>query len=169
MQIVSITVDNKLNLCNQTDQTTVTPPSVSTPLNFSISDDDAEATTPPDDIPYYDLTDKRFNLLRGKISDEDNETLKFYFGKVLGIGRHLQKHPKDVENRSEMEMFKMMLAKRVAMLRLDAEHIGLDQPCIKLLETIEKEAGIGKGVKKKALWQAKDFRKRYPYEGADGE
>jgi ribosomal protein S15P/S13E len=157
MQVVSLTTDEKVDVCCQTDPETL-------PLNFIFTDDDTEVVTPPDDIPCYDLTDKRFNILRGKIGDEVNETMKFYFGKVVGIGKHLEKHPQDVENKLELDVFKQLLAQKVARLRLDAGQLGLDQPCLKLLETIENEARIGKNMKKNAARKAKDYRKQVPYE-----
>lgn len=159
-QIVSLTLKDGMEICTQTDATPTT--STLTPMSFDMSDGEAEAETPPADIPQYDLTDKKFSELRGKLSDEDNDALTFYFGKVIGIGRHMQKHPKDTTNRNEMALFKELLAKRIAFLRLDAGNIGLDQPCLRLLDTIEKEASIGKGVRKKADGIARDRRKRSP-------
>ncbi len=138
--------------------------SVTTPESFHLSDDDAEAEMPPSDLPNYDLTDKGFNVLRGKIDDEDNEVMKFYFTKLLRIGKHIQGNPNDAENRLDMDMYKELLAKRIAFLRLDAGKIGLDQPCLRLLDTIEKEARIGNNLRKQAAWRAKNFRKECPYE-----
>ena len=169
MQIVTLTLKEGMEICAQPKTTPTISTSSRTPVSFSISDDEADAETPPNDIPHYDLTEKRFNELRGRISDEDNEALKFYFGKVIGLGKHLQKHPKDIENRNDITMFKELMAKRIAMLRIDAAKIGLDQPCLRLLDTIEKEASIGKGVRKKATWFARDHRKRFPYEEDDDE
>ena len=144
--------------------------SVTTPESFHFSDDDVEADTPPNDLPNYDLslpfgsqtkgTDVRFNALRGKIDDEDNEIMKLYFNKLLRIGKHLRDNPQDVEARDDMAIYKELLAKRIAVLRLDADKIGFDQPCLRLLDTIEKEAKIGNNMKKKAKQRAVDRRKR---------
>ena len=138
--------------------------SVTCPESFSFSDDDMEANTPPDDLPNYDLTDMRFNLLRGKIDDEENEMIKYYFTEAVKLGKHVQVHPQDLGPKYELEFVKEALAKRTALLRLDADKIGFDQPCLRLLDTIEKEAKIGNNMKKKARQQMIDRRKRMSYE-----
>ncbi len=39
-------------------------------------------------------------------------------------------------------------------MRLDAEKISFDQPCLKLIDTIEKKTGIGKNLREKVARQA---------------
>ena len=151
----------------QTDMNTTTSTrasSVTSHVSFQFSDDDMEADTPPDDLPNYDLTDKIFTTLVGKIDDEDNEMLKQYFTEAVRLGKHVQLHPRDLGPKCELEFAKEQLAKRTALLRLDADKIGFDQPCLRLLDTIEKEAKIGNNMKKKAKQRAVDRRKRLSYE-----
>ena len=138
--------------------------SVTSHVSFQFSDDDMEADTPPDDLPNYDLTDKIFTTLVGKIDDEDNEMLKQYFTEAVRLGKHVQLHPRDLGPKCELEFAKEQLAKRTALLRLDADKIGFDQPCLRLLDTIEKEAKIGNNMMKKAKQRAADRRKRLAYE-----
>ena len=116
--------------------TTTSPPS------FDLSDEEVEAETPPEDLPTYDLTDVRFNALRGKIEDEDNKDMKFYYTRLLKLGKHLQSNPRDAEASENSSVFKRLLAYKVALVRLDAGKSGLDLARLTLLDTIEQEAGI---------------------------
>ena len=153
-QLQSVLRDDQTNASTQTG----------TPETFNISDDDIEAEAPPEGTPEYDITDKRFGVLRGKVDDEVNEMLKFCYTKAIGLGKHLHRHPKDLDARDELITAKEALARRIARLRYDGKRLGLDQPCLKLFEAIEKEAGICKKLRKQAAWYAKDYRKTFPYE-----
>jgi hypothetical protein len=137
---------------------------VTSHVSFQFSDDDMEPDTPPDDLPNYDLTDKIFTTLVGKIDDEDNAMLKQYFTEAVRLGKHVQLHPRDMGPKYELEFAKESLAKITALLRLDADKNGFDQPCLRLLDTIEKEAKIGNNMRKKAKQRAVDRRKRLSYE-----
>ena len=99
-----------------------------------------------------------------KIDDYENEILKHYFTEAVKLGKHVQVHPRDLGPKCELEFAKEQLAKRTALLRLDADKIGFDQPCLRLLDTIEKEAKIGNNMKKKAKQRAVDRRTRMSYE-----
>jgi hypothetical protein len=46
-------------------------------------------------------------------------------------------------------------------LRVDANDLGLTKDCLKLLDTIEDDAGIGNRMCKKTAWQATHFRRRF--------
>ena len=138
--------------------------SVTCPESFSFSDDDMEADLPPDDLPKYDLTDDMFKVLKGKIEQEDIDDLRRCYTKTVRLGIHIQAHPKDEDNKEEFIIYKEELAKISARLRLDADKNGFDQPCLRLLDTIEKEAKIGNNMKKKAKQRATDRRKRLSYE-----
>jgi len=138
-----------------------------TPETFNISDDDLEAEAPPDDTPEYNITDKMFGMLRGKVDDEMNELMKYYYTKAIGLGKHLSKHPKDLEARDDLMLAKNALAQKIACLRCDGRRLGLEQPCLKLLEAIEKEAGICKKLRKQAAAYARQFRRWFPYEEED--
>ena len=141
--------------------------SVTCPESFSFSDDDMEADLPPDDLPNYDLSkgsDDMFKVLKGKIEQEDIDDLRRCYTKTVRLGIHIQAHPKDEDNKEEFIIYKEELAKISARLRLDADKIGFDQPCLRLLDTIEKEATIGNNIKKKAKQRAADRRKRLSYE-----
>ena len=144
--------------------TTTRASSVTCPESFSFSDDDMEADLPPDDLPKYDLTDDMFKVLKGKIEQEDIDDLRRCYTKTVRLGIHIQAHPKDEDNKEEFIIYKEELAKISARLRLDADKIGFDQPCLRLLDTIEKEAKIGNNMKKKAKQRAADRRKRLSYE-----
>ena len=76
----------------------------------------------------------------------------------------MQLHPRDTGPKTELEFVKEALAKRTALLRLDSGKNGFDQPCLRLLDTIEKEAMIGNNMMKKAKRLAVDRRKRLSYE-----
>jgi hypothetical protein len=52
-----------------------------------------------------------------------------------------------------------VLAGKIAALRLEAADRGLNQPCLRMLEYIEKKARIGKNMKKKAARGARRRRK----------
>jgi hypothetical protein len=143
--------------------------SVTSPESVHFSDDDVEADPPPDDLPNYDLPDIIFRTLVGKINDDENEMLEYYFTESLKLGKHAQLHPRDLERKTELEFVKEALAKRTALLRLDADKIGFDQPCLRLLDTIEKEAGIGSDMRKKAKQRPVDRRKRLSYEKANAD
>ena len=138
--------------------TTTAPPS------FDLSDDDRDAETPPEDLPTYDLTDVRFSALRGKIEDEDNEIMKFYYARLLKLGKHLQINPRDTEAKGDSYIFKRLLAYTVAVVRLDACKSGLDKACLALLDDIEQEAGINERFRREALYRAKKKRRSYTYE-----
>jgi hypothetical protein len=73
-------------------------------------------------------------------------------------------NPRDAEAKQELEGYKRSLAKRVVHLRVDANNLGLDQPCLKLLDTIEKNARFNKKLNKKLLWDAKRYREEVPYD-----
>ena len=135
----------------------------SSPEHFNISDDDLEEER-PDGLPNYDLTDKIFRMLSGKVDDDHNEVLKHLFTEAVKLGKHVQLHPRDMGSKTELEFVKEALTKRTALLRLDAGKNGFDQPCLRLLDTIEKEAMIGNNMMKKAKRLAVDRRKRLSYE-----
>ena len=135
----------------------------SSPEHFNISDDDLEEERPKC-IPIYDLTDDMFKVLKGKIDQDDVNRLRGRYTKTVRLGKHMQAHPKDEDNKTELMFYKESLAKRTALLRLDAGKNGFDQPCLRLLDTIEKEAMIGNNMMKKAKRLAVDRRKRLSYE-----
>ena len=158
-----------MNTTTATRASSVTCPVLTLPgsdqrESFSFSDDDMEADLPPDDLPKYDLTDDMFKVLKGKIEQEDIDDLRRCYTKTVRLGIHIQAHPKDEDNKEEFVIYKEELAKISARLRLDADKIGFDQPCLRLLDTIEKEAKIGNNMKKKAKQRAVDRRKRMSYE-----
>ena len=76
----------------------------------------------------------------------------------------MQAHPRDDSNKDEFMFFKGSLANIIARLRVDANDLGLDKRCLQVLDTVEKDARIGKKARKKAAWNAADFRKRFPFE-----
>jgi ribosomal protein S15P/S13E len=156
-------LQTKLQSMVQDDQTNAST-QTGTPELFNISDDDMDAEAPPESIPEYDITDKRFGVLRGKIDDVANEMLKFNYTKALGLGRHLQKHPKDLDAREDLAIAREVLAMKIARARCDGKRLGLDQPCLKLFEAIEKETGISKKLRKQEAWHALEYRKKFPYE-----
>jgi hypothetical protein len=139
-----------------------------TPEHFDISDGEVEAER-PQGIPHYDLTEDMFKVFKGKVDEEDVDILKDRYVKVVRLGRHIELHPRDEDNKCELMFFKESLAKKVAGLRVDANDLNLDKSCLKLLDTIEKDAGVGNNLRKKAAWHAADFRRRVPFEdeGAD--
>jgi hypothetical protein len=56
-----------------------------------------------------------------------------------------------------------MLAKHVAMLRIDAADLGLDNKCLQVLDSLEKDIGVPRKVRKQALRRATELRKSYPF------
>jgi hypothetical protein len=134
--------------------------SMNSPESFQFSDDDMEADTPPDDLPDYDLslpfgsqtkgTNDMFKVLEGKIEQEDIDELRQHYTKAVRLGKHMQAHPIDEDAKVQLMISKEELANKAARLRLHAAKIGFDQPCLRLLDTIEKEARIGNNMKKKA-------------------
>ena len=160
------TVQTQTQIDMNTTTSTISS-SLTCPKSFSFSDDDMEVDLPPDDLPNYDLSkgsDDMFKVLKGKIDQEDIDDLRQRYTKTVRLGIHIQAHPRDEDNKDEFMFYKESLAKITALLRLDADKNGFDQPCLRLLDTIEKEAKIGNNMKKKAKQRAVDRRKRLSYE-----
>ena len=157
------TVQKQTQIDMNTTTSTISS-SLTCPKSFSFSDDDMEVDLPPDDLPNYDLSDDMFKVLKGKIDQEDIDDLRQRYTKTVRLGIHIQAHPKDEDNKEEFIIYKEELAKISPRLRLDADKIGFDQPCLRLLDTIEKQAKIGNNMKKKAKQRATDRRKRLSYE-----
>jgi hypothetical protein len=154
----------------KTQEESETPKTAShTPESFDISDDENDDLTTElaEGIPTYDLTEDAFEVLRGKLDDGEIDQIKTFCDKVSKIGKHVGGHPRDAENKQELDIFKRLLAKRIICLRLEANELGLDQPCLKLLDTIEKNARFNKKLLKKWNWDAMEFRKRNPFDEDD--
>ena len=144
----------------QTEHVSSTHPeeqSDTTPQSFRISDDEAEADVPPDDLPRYDLTDKLFVALRGVVDSEYLEIIRGTYHKLQKINKHMQTNPRDADCKTEMRYLKERLAQRIAIARLD----GLDPPSSRLVDTIEKEAGASKNLRKKMVRFGKSLRRHY--------
>jgi ribosomal protein S15P/S13E len=139
------------------------PASPKTAQHFDISDGDVEEERPKG-IPNYDLTDDTLKVLNGKVDEEHIDILRDRYVKVVRLGKHMRAHPRDQDSKAELQWLKESLARRLAELRVDANDIGLDKQCLKLLDTIEKDTGIGKNLHKKAAWHAAGFRRRFPFE-----
>ena len=139
-----------------------------TPQTFNMSVDDDEAEEPPNDTPEYDITDTRFGVLKGKVDDNLNELLNSHYRKAQSLGKHLKVHPKDKKARDELVVSKELMAKKIARLRYDSKRIGLDKPCLRLFEAIEKETGINKKMQKQAQWYVRDYRKKFSFEDEYG-
>jgi hypothetical protein len=139
-----------------------------TPENFDMSDGEVEEER-PQGIPHYDLTDDMFKVFKGKVDEEHVDILKDCYVKVVRLGRHIKLHPRDEDNKCELMFLKESLAKKVAGLRADATSLSLDKNCLKLLDTIEKDAGVGKNLRKKAAWHAADVRRRFPSEDEEAD
>ena len=145
------------------DAMEISPPPPSTePEHFDISDDDVREEQ-PQGVPNFDLTEDMFKVFQGKVDEEDIALLRDRYVKVMRIGKHMQAHPRDEDNKSEFMFFNESLANRIARLRVDANDLGLDKRCLHVLDTIEQDARIGKKARKKAAWGAVEFRKRYPF------
>ena len=142
------------------------PPSSQTPEHFHISDGDVEEERPKC-IPQYDLTDDLFKILKGKVDEEHIDILRDRYVRAVRLGKHVHLHPRDESSKDEHMYVKESFAMKLAGLRVDANDIGLDRSCLKLLDTIEKDAGIGNNLRKKAAWYAADFRKRYSFDEYD--
>ena len=145
------------SLVTKTEQMISSPTkalSDATPVSIHLSDGNVEVDAPPDDLPRYDLTDYRFIALEGKVDEDYLEIIRMSFAKVMKIGRHMKENPRDDENKQEMRYWKERLAKWIANVRMD----GLDPPSSRLVDAIEKEAGIGKNLRKKMTRLARDYR-----------
>ncbi len=66
------------------------------PEQFDISDDDVDEET-PSYIQQYDLTDDIFNVLIGKVDQDEIDGLKAYYTKTVKLGRHIHSQPNDSE------------------------------------------------------------------------
>jgi hypothetical protein len=146
----------------------IEPSSPITPEIFDISDGEVEEER-PQGIPHYDLTDDMFKVFKGKVDEDYVDILKDRYVKVVRLGRHMKLHPRDEDNKCELMSLKESLAKKVAGLRVDANDLSLDKNCLKLLDTIEKDGGVGKNLRKKAAWHAADFRRRFTFEDEEAD
>ena len=90
--------------------------------------------------------------------------MKFYYTRLLKLGKHLQSNPRDTEAKEDSYIFKRLLAYMVAVVRLDACKSGLDKAGLALLDDIEQEAGINERFRREALYRAKKKRRSYTYE-----
>ena len=140
-----------------------------TPSSFNISDGENEdvKTEVAEDVPMYDLRDDRFHILDGKVDKNWIAEMQTRYNKIQRIALHLKQHPRDTDSKEELLFERTVFARRIARIRGDAKYIGLEQRCLKLLDTIEKETGICKKLKNKATWRALSFRKNNSYEDDD--
>ena len=87
----------------------------------------------------------------------------------FSLGKHVCKSPRDLEAKEQWLSSKATFARQAAITRRDAPKSGLDQRGLAFLDTLEKEAGINKGTKRKAVSDAIDWRKCWSYEEEMGE
>ena len=119
-----------------------------TPEQFDISDDELEEETPTS-IPQYDLTDDKFNVLRGKLDQDHIDMLRERYAKTVKLGKHLQQQPSDNDAKAEQTFYRESLARRIAQLRLDKKEHDLDKTCVKLLDELEKTACVSNRMRKR--------------------
>ena len=115
------------------------------PEQFDISDDDVDEETPIT-IPCYNLTDDMFNVFQGKIDQEEIDALRQLYTKTLKLGRHIHIQPNDSEAKEQYYFEKGYLARTIYRLRIQED--SLDHTCLKLLDTIEKDAHLRIKVRK---------------------
>jgi hypothetical protein len=132
------------------------------PKHFNISDDEIEEER-PSGIPNYDLTDDPFKVFQGKLDQERIDKLKYNCTRVARLGKHLQAHPRDDDGKFDRDVFREVLAKHFATLRIDATDLGLDNKCLQVLDSLEKDLGVPKKVRKQAFRRATELRKSCPF------
>ena len=133
------------------------------PEQFDISDEDEELNEeePPLTTPIYDLTDDKFNVLHGKLKQNDINRLIQCYNKTVELEMHLKTQPDDSEAKADHTFFKESLAKRIAELRFDRNLFGLDINCLNLFDSIEKDTHVSNRMRKKFARDIEYIRKHY--------
>ena len=143
--------------------------SASVPESYYMSDEEQEAEEVPENLPSHDLTGTMFEALRGYMDDLDNQIVKGRFDRIVLLGKHVCKYPRGLEAREQWLSSKATFARQAAITRRDAPKSGLDQRGLAFLDTLEKEAGINKTMKRRAVSDAREWRKFWSYEEEMGE
>ena len=89
------------------------------PEQFDISDDENIEPHTQVSVPEYDLTDDKFNVLRGMVDQDHIYRLRECFTKAVKLGAHLQAQPNDNDAKGEHEFYKETLARKIAEIRYD--------------------------------------------------
>ena len=137
-----------------------------TPEHFDISDDEVEEETPTS-IPQYDLTDDKFNVLRGKLEQEHIDMLKERYTKTVKLGKHLQQQPNDNEAQAERTFDRESLARRIVRLRLDKQERDWNKTCLKLLDELEKTACVSNRLRKQVARDTAYFNRYHDNENSN--
>ena len=132
------------------------------PEQFDISDEDDDVNGEiPLTTPSYDLTDDKFNVLHGKLKQNDINRLIQRYNKTVELEMHLQSNPNDSDAKAEYTFIKESLAKQIAELRFDRNLLGLDINCLNLLDSIEKDTHISIRLRKTFARYIAYIRKHY--------